>query len=290
MKYPFSLYYLEKLRLFIRSKSFNPYITLAVFASLLLFSTTPSIKGSKLLDAANKRNIVSAPFGYLKLNINSNTLNYSTEIYFNSNASQGLDPGYDAAILGGSVPAFGIYSFLVQDDNGVPFAVQSLSDTDMNNVVVPLGLNFSQGQDITIAIIENDIPDSISIYLEDRSSETSTLLNTNAYNFTAATDFSGIGRFYLKFEGDALGQPDNLLDDLKIYVDPIHNTILIEGLLYNETHLKLYDINGKALSEHPLNITRTTQAIPLAHLNTGIYIVELVEKTSHKRTEKIIIQ
>ena len=288
MKYHFFKSYLG--RLIIKSTSLNLNVTAVVLSSILLFSAAGSLQSSRSLVDAINRKIVSTPFGYIRLNINSNSLNYSTEIYFNSNASQGLDPGYDAAILGGSVPAFGIYSYLVQDDVGIPFAVQSLSNTDINNVVVPIGISVSQGQNITISITENDIPESINIYLEDRSNDTSTLLTSNAYNFTADTDFSGIGRFYLKFEGDALSATQYQLDGLQIYTNPSQNTILVAGRLFNETNFKLYDINGKIVSEQALNITSLTHSITSAYLNPGVYIVELVDKTNHKRTEKIIIQ
>jgi hypothetical protein len=52
---------------------------------------------------------------FLHLNASTATEDYSTQFYFNDNASQGLDVGYDAAVFG-AVPAFSIYSLLVQDN------------------------------------------------------------------------------------------------------------------------------------------------------------------------------
>ncbi|MBT8377474.1 MAG: metallophosphoesterase family protein, partial [Bacteroidia bacterium] len=46
-----------------------------------------------------------ANLGNLKLKIQNNTNNFVTDFYFNTNGSLGLDPGYDAAMFGGSAPA-----------------------------------------------------------------------------------------------------------------------------------------------------------------------------------------
>jgi hypothetical protein len=265
MKYHTYKAYIGSLISFIKLKPFNLKTYIIFISSLFLFNAASSFQSSGVLDDAIQRGTQSAHFGYLKLNMNSNNLNYHTEFYFNSNASRALDPGYDAAIAGGNLPAFSIYSRLVQNDSGMAFAVQALSDTDMNNVTVSLGVRASQGQDVIISITETD------------------------YQFTADDNLSGIGRFYLRFEGDALGTTEQSLKGLDLYSNVNKKIISVKGQLQSETNLKLYDINGRLVSTIALDITSTTQTINTANFGAGIYIAQLVNKTNQKRTQKLII-
>lgn len=281
--------YIGSLISLIKLKPLNLKTYLIFISSFFLFNAASSFQSSCLLADAIQRGTQSTHFGYLKLNMNSNNLNYHTEFYFNSNASQALDPGYDAAIAGGNLPAFSIYSRLVQNDSGMAFAVQALSNADMNNVTVSLGVRASQGQDVIISITETDIPEYINIYLEDTSNNTITLLNINDYQFTADANLSGIGRFYLRFEGDALGTTEQSLKGLDLYSNVNKKIISVKGQLQSETNLKLYDINGRLVSTIALDITSTTQTINTANFGAGIYIAQLVNKTNQKRTQKLII-
>ena len=228
-------------------------------------------------------------FGHVKLNSSSGDSNYNTDFYFNSNATQGLDPGYDAALFGGNPPSFSIYSYLVENNTGIPFTIQALSDTAMYDVVVPLGIHASQGQEVTISIIESDMPDAIDIYLEDTSNNTFTLLNTNDYIFTAESNLTGVGRFYLRFSGDALGTSESQLENLNIFADINEKTIVIAGQLQSETKVKLFDIHGRVLS-NDLDTSNTRQIIDVSYLSAGIYIIELQNDTTERRIQKLIIR
>ena len=78
--------------------------------------------------------------------------------------------------------------------------VQSIAFTDLNTeVIIPLGINVLQGQDVTISLDTADLPDDLEIYLEDSVSNTFTLLNTSNYSFTAESTLTSTGRFYLRF-------------------------------------------------------------------------------------------
>jgi len=232
----------------------------------------------------------SAHFGHIKLNLSASNSNYSTDFYFNSNATLGLDPGYDAALIGGNPPSFSIYSHLVEGNTGVPFSIQALSNTSMYNVTIPLGVHASQGQEVTISIIETDMPDEIDIYLEDTSNNTFTLLNTNNYIFTASSNISGAGRFYLKFEGDALSTSSSSLDNLNIFSNKNEKSIVITGQLQTEIKVKLFDIHGRIMLSDDLDTANTRQAIDVSHLSAGIYIIELENDSIERRIQKLIIR
>jgi hypothetical protein len=228
--------------------------------------------------------------GYLKLLANSGNSNYSTEFYFNDNASLGLDIGYDAAFFNGYIPDFSIYSHLVESNDDTAFTVQSLRGNDINNVIIPLGLHASQGQQITISISETDIPSSIKIYLEDNLTNTFTLLNTNTYSFIASSDLIGTGRFYLRFENESLSITETILDDLSIYTNANEKTIIIKGELQNNTDIILFNINGREVHKDQLKDSTNIHSINVEHLSAGIYIIKLLNADNQTRIEKLILK
>ncbi|WP_179019674.1 fibronectin type III domain-containing protein [Winogradskyella forsetii] len=229
--------------------------------------------------------------GHIKLEMTNSTLEtYSTAIYFNENATIGLDPGYDAALFGGNAPEFSIYSNLIEGNTGDFMAIQAIGTTEIDNATIPLGINATQGQEVTITLSESTLTNATSVYLEDTLTNTFTLLTNQDYSFTTLSDVSGIGRFYLRIASDLLNVTKQPLDELRIYANSNENTIVIEGQLLNSTDLKLYDINGRIINSENLDITLLKQTINVAQLNAGIYIVELVSESNQKRIQKLIIQ
>ena len=251
---------------------------------------TPAMRATGDTDDFILGRSTPSDINHLKLNITANNLSYNTDFYFTGNSTRDLDPGYDAALFGGNAPAFSIYSNLVENNTGTAYAIQALSSSDMDNVIIPLGVNASQGQNITISISENDIPESVNVYLEDRLNNTFTLLNSDSFSITADANMSGTGRFYLNFEGDALSTKEENLEGLNIYSDNTTKTIIIKGQLQIDTHFKLYDINGRVLRSIDLDISNNNQSINVEELSAGIYIAELISDRNEKRIEKLIIR
>ena len=75
---------------------------------------------------------------YFKLNASNATNNYSTRFYFNEEASQGADHGYDGKVWG-TPPNFALYSHLVQENEGLAMALQALHPSDMMDVRYSVG-------------------------------------------------------------------------------------------------------------------------------------------------------
>jgi hypothetical protein len=225
---------------------------------------------------------------FLKLNASTIAKNYTTQFYFNDNASLGLDPGYDAKILGGA-PAFAFYSHLVQDNSGIAMALQSLNPLDLSNVVVPLGVNASQGEQITFTISDSTLPSEVQVYLDDTIANTSTLLNSGDYTLTPNVTLNGTGRFYLRVSNSTLSTPQNSLDDISIYSNAADKTIVIAGQLLETTTTHIYDLQGRVISTSLLDTTNRSQAIDVSSLSTGVYIVQLFNG-KQKKTQKLIIK
>ena len=224
----------------------------------------------------------------IKVNLSSATGNFNTDIYFSEFSSLGLDPGYDASLFGGNAPAFAIYSHLVEENMGIPFGIQALGETDYANTTIALGVNANSGEQITFSIMENSLPESVNVFLDDTVTNTSTVLNTGDYTLTPNANLNGTGRFYLRLSDSSLSTPDNSLDNLSIYSNPNDKTIVIAGQLLEATTAKIYDIQGRAVSTTILQNKSSLQTIDVNSLSTGIYIVQLVNGTQHK-TQKVII-
>lgn len=130
----------------------------------------------------------------------------------------GLDRGYDAGAYGGEAPGTGfqdrfgnslaIYTLLVNDDLGTElgYTIQSLPYSKINNMVIPVGINPSDDDTITItATITDFLGDTASfpvdhhLILEDKMLNTFTELQESGskYVVTLTQDEPELGRFYL---------------------------------------------------------------------------------------------
>jgi Metallo-peptidase family M12B Reprolysin-like/GEVED domain/MAM domain, meprin/A5/mu/Secretion system C-terminal sorting domain/Fibronectin type III domain len=241
-------------------------------------------------DFIDGRDNESNEIAYLKLEMNSNLNSYSTDFYFTDLASSGLDVGYDASAFNGVAPDYAIYSHLVENSTGVDMSIQSVSFNDVNNsLVIPLGINATQGEHITVSMPNNTLSTDVEVYLEDNLTNTFTLLNSNDYSFTTGDNLSGIGRFYLRFEAEALDVIDNELSTLLVYTSDSPKQIFIEGLLENTTKAILYDVQGREVLSQLLDVNKNLQLIDVNDLSSGVYVIHL-QSTTRSISRKIIIK
>ena len=217
----------------------------------------------------------NAQLSYLILNVSANDKSYHTDLYFNVNASEGFDAGYDAGIWGDTTPDFGIYSHLVQDNVGQPIALQTLNPTNLTDVTIPLGVNANQGEQLTFSIADMTLPTSVNVYLEDIVKNTVTLLNNSDYVFTPTTDLSGTGRFFLRTSEDALSTIDNSYDTLNIFALNNEKELVVKGQLKDNTVLSLYDIQGREVLTAQLDNSSLDNRIDTSELSAGVYIVNV---------------
>ncbi|GAB5565631.1 MAG: hypothetical protein Wins2KO_26940 [Winogradskyella sp.] len=227
---------------------------------------------------------------YLELKAYTANNAYHTEFYFNPNASLGLDPGYDAMVFGGNAPStFALYSHLVQDNTGSPFALQALGSNDVSNVTIPLGINANAGEQLTFTIHEMQIPDTVNVYLEDTVENTITLLNTSDYIVTPSSQLTGTGRFYITFTNTTLSTLEETLDIVDIYANNTNRTVVVSGELDANTSATLFDLQGRVVETATLDASKLTNTINVNHLRTGVYIVQLTNASGNK-TAKIILK
>jgi hypothetical protein len=169
-------------------------------------------------------------------------------------------------------------------------AIQSLDYTDFNEVVVPLGIHAKLGV-LTIGIdaLATTLPADIHVYLEDRETSTFTLLTTNDYTFTPASDLKGAGRFYLHYSAKALTAERTNFKDIQIYNTISPREIIIKGSLNSDATAVLYDINGRLVLSQKLKQASSTHRIDASRLSVGLYLLKVFNDQKVK-TQKLFIQ
>jgi len=227
--------------------------------------------------------------GELFLSINQNEVSSKTEIYFLENTSDLFEPSYDAGTL--SIVFTGIYSRLVEGDDGVDLAIQSLAYSEMWDKVIPLGINALGGEEMTIGISHRTTPADLNIYLEDTEEGTMTNLLDADFVYTPTSDLEGVGRFFIHMSADTMSSGEVSTSMLNAYKEIDASYITIEGLATqtNETIVSLYNILGREVLSTTLNNNMGTQTISTVGLSAGIYVIEL-ESGTDRLTKKLLIQ
>ncbi len=227
---------------------------------------------------------------HLRLRAKIGTGNYHTDFYFNDNSSSGLDRGYDAAVYGNVAGSKSIFSRLVENNTGIDMAIQSLATSALgSDIIVPLGIKTTQGQQVTVSISESDLPSNIEVYLEDNVTGTFTLLNNSDYIFTPSATLNSVGRFFLRFSEQTLSTPDSELNSLQIYTTTAPRTLFVKGQLSDVTNITIYDVQGRLVSSSQLEASSNANQIDVSNLSSGVYVVKL-NNTTQQKTQKVILK
>ncbi|NNK82880.1 MAG: T9SS type A sorting domain-containing protein [Flavobacteriaceae bacterium] len=250
---------------------------------------TPSMRSTGSSDDfISGRNTTNSIY-HLKLKATKASDYYETDFYFTENASLGLDAGYDAGIFGNVAPSFAIYSELVNDNQGVDMAIQSISTLDLeNNTIIPFGINSQAGEQLIVSIEQATLPENVNVYLEDSVANTMTLLNTNDFIITPNTNLNDVGRFFLRFETETLSTIENEFEELVIYNTNSPKVLYIKGQLSEPSILNLYNIQGQIILSEVLKTNNNTQQIDISNMASGVYLAR-IESITHTVSKKIII-
>lgn len=212
----------------------------------------------------------------ITLNMTDGLNNRFAKIYYLENSTTGFDNGYDGETFGGVTNTFDIFSHLVSNNEGKKYQVQSLPNSGFESMVVPVGVKATAGKEITFSLEAINIPDGIHVYLEDKITNTITLLSEAdaTYKITLPEALSGIGRFYLHTKSSRVLSKDTIeLNNIRIYsIDT--STLRIAGLSEGKSILKIYSILGKQVFESSFNAT-AVKDMQLPKLASGIYVVQM---------------
>ena len=212
----------------------------------------------------------------IKLSMTDGSNNRFAKIYYLDNATTGFDNGYDGETFGGVSNSVDVFTHLVANSVGKKYQVQSLPNSDFENMIIPVGIKATAGKEITFTADAMNLQDGLKVFLEDKVTNTITRLDeANAtYKVTLADALDGIGRFYLHTKTSSVLSTETIaLDNVSVYsVDA--STLRVAGLSEGKANVKIYSILGKQVFETSFNATGVKD-MQLPKLASGIYVVQL---------------
>jgi hypothetical protein len=206
-----------------------------------------------------------------ELTATSGVIKASTVVAFDNAMTRGLDPTYDAGLLRGS-SGLSVYTRLLAD-NGIDFAIQCLP-VKFDNLVIPVGVDYKTGGEITFSIQTIELPSTVNLTLEDKTKGTFTsLTDKSTLKATIPAGANGIGRFYIHVNSIVSSSPlTNLSSGIKAYIE--NGSIVIIGEVSSSAKAYINDINGIILGTFSLK-TGSRNTIPAVGLISGVYLITI---------------
>jgi hypothetical protein len=211
----------------------------------------------------------------------------STKVFYIDGKTTGQDIGYDSKMFGGAAYDFALFTELVTDNKGDKLAIQSLPNSDLETIVIPVGVIAEAGKEITFSISSTNLPSETNVYLEDRLNNTFTNLSYEDYNITLDVASKDIGQFYIHTSSKSLNTQDSLLENVCIYKTN-NNTLRITGLQSENVSIKVFNMLGKQMMTKAFK-TNGVKDILLPRLASGMYLVQL-QSEKGKLNKKIILE
>ena len=225
----------------------------------------------------------------ISLKVFSDRLERFTKVRYIDSATTSFDNGFDAETFTGSVNDLDVFSYLIDNSNGKKYQVQSIPNSNYQNMVIPVGISSKTQRDITFSIAAENLPTGYNVYLEDRVDNTVTQLNTQnaSYNVNINTGET-LGRFYLHLStSSVLSTTSNVFSDVRVF-QPNHNTLRVLGIQAMQAKIELYNILGHWVLRKKF-IGAMDNTIELPKLSSGLYILKLTTKEG-EMNQKIILE
>ncbi|TXD46645.1 T9SS type A sorting domain-containing protein [Polaribacter sp. IC073] len=223
----------------------------------------------------------------IKISITDGTINQYAKIYYLENATTAFDAGYDGELFR-NYP-FAVYTQLVTENLGKNYQIQSLSNDNYENTIIPVGVNAEKGKEIMFSAEVSNLPKNLKVFLEDREANTFNRLDEakSVYKITLTKTLKGIGRFYIHTAQKVLSTNHVSLEKISIYkLD--NSTLKIVGLQQEATSITLFNILGKQIMKTSFT-ANGIEEVSLPKLAKGVYIVQL-ETEIGKLNKKIILE
>ncbi len=226
----------------------------------------------------------------IKLNITNGTSFKETKINYLEGKTKGIDPGFDIGMFNGVSSDLRIFTHLLDNNDGTSIARQALPNSDLESMIIPVGVKAAAGKEISFTAEALNVPDGIKVFLEDRQTNTFTRLDeaNTKYEITLSENLNGVGRFYIHTSAkSALSIDNTILETVRIH--KLNNsTLRIAGLSQGKASVKLFNLLGKQVMHTSFEAT-TSKDLSLPNLATGIYIIQL-ETEGGKLNKKIILE
>jgi hypothetical protein len=213
-----------------------------------------------------------------------------TTINYLDGKTIGLDPRFDIGMFKGVASDLSVFTHLIEGHQEVAFETQALPNTDLESMIVPMGVKVNANEEITFSLNASNFTSDLKIFLEDSITSTYTRLDeaNSTYTITTTEALTGIGRFYLHTSRSSLDVKDIALENVSVFKSDA-NTLRIVGLQNNsKTNVTLFDLTGKQLLNTSFK-SNGVKDIAIPKLASGIYVVKLKTDT-HKFSKKIILE
>jgi hypothetical protein len=273
--------------------SYNPLTTGYINPGQSFFVNSNLVNGTASFTEAMQSHQTGVAF-YKK---NNTTINLSisdgatfkeTQINYLEGKTKGLDPRFDIGMFDGTYADLRVFTHLVEGSQEIAFETQALPTTNLESIIIPLGVKANVGKEITFSLKALNLPADIKVFLEDKQTNVYTRLDEDNSNYTITLNkaLNGVGRFYLHTSSKTLGVSN--VDLLTVSVYSVNQKIHFLGLPVGKKIITLYNILGKKILEKK-TIENTTSISATNLLKGGIYLVNLKTEKG-KIIHKVIIQ
>ena len=225
----------------------------------------------------------------INLFITTNDIKRSTTVRYINNRTTSFDNGSDSSLFGGDGDVLSLYTELVENNTGKKLAIQSLPNSNFENMVIPVGVNASVGSEFTFTADVLNVPTNYKVYLEDRTTNIITRLDeANAEYKVSFKNGNTSGRFYLHVKTSSVLSTDtNNLSDVSIYTTSNSN-LRVQGLQEGNASISIFNILGKQVFQTSLEASNSIN-IALPNLVKGFYLLQL-QNAHGKLNKKIILE
>ena len=225
----------------------------------------------------------------INLFIASHNNERNTTIRYINNRTTSFDNGSDSSLFGGVSDDLSIYTELIKNNIGKKLAIQSLPNSNFENMVIPVGIHTVVESEITFTVDALNVPANYKVYLEDRTNNTVTRLDEANAAYKVSIE-SGItnGRFYLHTKtSSVLSKDSNNLTTVSMYTTSNSN-LRIHGLKEGNVSISIFNTLGKQIFHTSFEAANSIN-IALPNLAKGVYLVQL-QNAQGKLNKKIILE
>ena len=224
----------------------------------------------------------------INLFVATNTDQRNTTVRYINNRTTSFDNGSDSSLFGGHADDLSIYTELAENNTGKKLAIQSLPNSNFENMVIPVGVILAEGSEITFTADALNIPANYKVYLEDRVTNIVTRLDEANSEYKVSIESGNTNaRFYLHAKTSSVLSTDtNNLSTVSMYTTSNSN-LRVQGLQQGNSSILIFNILGKQVFQTSFEAA-TSINIALPNLAKGVYLVQL-QNAQGKLNKKIIL-
>jgi hypothetical protein len=226
----------------------------------------------------------------IKLKVSQNGSTKETEIFYIRETTTGFDNGYDSSIFEGVSASLELFTGLVTGSVDKKLAIQSLPDSNFDAMVIPIGVIAPAGE-VTFSANATNLPSEANkVFIEDKALGVFKRLDdASTYTVTLTEASTTIGRFFLHVRSTVLSVPNENVTVINMYYIGNSKELHIKGLLEEEGIVEVYNVMGKNVFSTKFTSKANTSLV-LPNLSTGVYIVQLRDKSNGNWTKKIVVE